>query len=141
MKSITLICFILLGSVSVLKSPRLPDQYRFSEDGRRLKRGGQAVKGLYDDKVIKRFGFHVDFRDWHWLLLNHETKSDLPVTLEFEQLFCLQDANGNEVDRVDIPALGDNQSYTREINGNGDFVIISPTFNQHNDLGEKTNKE
>ena len=105
MKSISLVCLILLGSVYIVLSQRLPDEYRFSEDGHRLIRGGHAVKGLYDDKVIKRLDLNFNFQDWHQLLLNHETKTDLPVTLEFEESLGLKDANGNEIDRIDIPAL------------------------------------
>jgi len=71
-------------SINSLLSQRLPNEYRFSEDGRRLIRGNQDAKGLYDDKVLKRVDLQFDFGNWQLLLKNHSTKTDLPATLVFE---------------------------------------------------------
>jgi len=78
--------FLLIGicAGTYLDGQDLPNEFRFSEDGRRLVRGKQEVKGLYDDKVLKRVDLKFDFQVWHKLLANHWSKTDLPATLIFE---------------------------------------------------------
>jgi len=84
MEKFILIPLLFVFSINSLQSQRLPGEYRFSEDGRRLIRGKKDVKGLYDDHIIKRVDLQFDFGNWQLLLKNHSLKIDLPATMIFD---------------------------------------------------------
>lgn len=102
-------------------NPAIPDKFRIPA-GTQIAPKGYLI--IWADEDGKQPGLHANFK----------------ISASGEVL-SLKDANGHEVDRVEVPALGDNQSYTRENNGKGQFVIQGPTFKKNNERDEKINKE
>lgn len=60
----------------------LPEEYRISDDGRRLTRGTGEVNGLYDDRILRRIDIQFSQPDWPAQLFeNYPVKKDIVATL------------------------------------------------------------
>ncbi|HNR05698.1 MAG TPA: CotH kinase family protein [Saprospiraceae bacterium] len=85
MNKILLYIFLFLIAGQRLSGQFLPEEYGITPDGRRLIRGNGEVKGLYDDRIIRRVDLRFSQEDWPALLFeNYPVKKDIPASLIME---------------------------------------------------------
>ena len=86
MKSALLLAFVLVSFVAV--SQKLPLEYHFSKDGRRLARGGSLNTGLYDLSTFKTV--ELDFEQenyWQLLTNNYDSETPIAASLKYDGNF------------------------------------------------------
>ncbi len=77
--------FILLTTISVLSAQSLPDEMRFSPDGRMLLSGGEATTGFYEESALH--AIEITFPQanyWNTLTANYNSGTDLLAHMKID---------------------------------------------------------
>ena len=77
--------FLMLGAATALYGQSLPDEMRFSPDGRMLLSGGETTTGFYDESTIR--AVEITFPQtgyWNTLAANYNTGTDLLAHIKID---------------------------------------------------------